>query len=65
MLEQLKHPIAEILNGGEQCEAKLQQICDLLQESVPYYDWVGFYFKNGNKKELKLGPMRVPQRTTP
>ncbi|MCK5440908.1 MAG: GAF domain-containing protein [Maribacter sp.] len=34
---------------------RLQQICNLLKESVPYYDWVGFYFKNGDKDELKLG----------
>jgi GAF domain-containing protein len=27
-----------------------------LKERVPYYDWVGFYFKNGDKEELKLGP---------
>ena len=35
---------------------RLQGICMLLKESVPYYDWVGFYFKNGDKDELKLGP---------
>ena len=34
---------------------RLQGICMLLKESVPYYDWVGFYFKNGDKEELKLG----------
>lgn len=34
---------------------RLQQICDLLKTAVPHYDWVGFYFKNGNKNELKLG----------
>jgi len=35
---------------------RLHRICTLLKESVPYYDWVGFYFKNGDKEELKLGP---------
>ena len=35
---------------------KLQAICDLLQAEIPYYDWVGFYFRNGDKEELKLGP---------
>lgn len=35
---------------------KLQRICDLLKQSIDYYDWVGFYFKNGDKEELKLGP---------
>lgn len=37
-------------------DTRLQQICDLLQGHISYYDWVGFYFVNGNKKELKLGP---------
>lgn len=33
---------------------KLQAICDYLESKISYYDWVGFYFKNGNKEELKL-----------
>lgn len=32
----------------------LQNICDLLKAEIAYYDWVGFYFKNGDKEELKL-----------
>ena len=35
-------------------EEKLQGICDFLESEVSYYDWVGFYFKNGTKNELKL-----------
>lgn len=35
---------------------KLQRICDLLKEKISYYDWVGFYFRNGEKEELILGP---------
>lgn len=31
-------------------------ICQLLQSKVDHYDWVGFYFRNGSKEELKLGP---------
>lgn len=34
----------------------LQQICDLLKKEKTSFDWVGFYFKNGDKNELKLGP---------
>jgi len=45
-----------ILNTDTSIDARLQGICKLLKESVPYYDWVGFYFKNGDKEELKLGP---------
>ena len=26
----------------------------LLEANISYYDWVGFYFKNGAKDELKL-----------
>ncbi|MBU2948776.1 GAF domain-containing protein [Zobellia uliginosa] len=37
-------------------DERLQNLCKLLKETVPHYDWVGFYFKNGDKEELKLGP---------
>lgn len=33
---------------------RLTLVCELLQNEVAYYNWVGFYFKNGNKRELKL-----------
>jgi GAF domain-containing protein len=35
---------------------RLLQICEILESNVEYYNWVGFYFKNGDKNELKLGP---------
>jgi len=28
----------------------------LLEANFKYYNWVGFYFGNGDKEELKLGP---------
>ena len=37
-------------------DERLLAICELLENHVDYYDWVGFYFKNGDKNELKLGP---------
>jgi L-methionine (R)-S-oxide reductase len=37
-------------------DEKLYQICKLLEENISYYNWVGFYFRNGNKEELLLGP---------
>jgi GAF domain-containing protein len=37
-------------------EEKLKQICELLEQNISYYNWVGFYFRNGNKEELLLGP---------
>ncbi len=36
--------------------SKLQEICELLKSKISHYNWVGFYFKNGDKNELKLGP---------
>ena len=50
----LKSKIDIIINSESKKEEKLQTICDFLENEISYYDWVGFYFKNGNKKELKL-----------
>jgi L-methionine (R)-S-oxide reductase len=35
---------------------RLLQICEILESNIEHYNWVGFYFKNGDKNELKLGP---------
>ena len=51
----LKIKIEQIILLKENLGFKLQQISDLLESEVSYYDWVGFYFKNGDKEELKLG----------
>ena len=57
MFEALKESIVTIItNKSIDKDLRLQQICELLKESIPHYDWVGFYFKNGDKPELKLGP---------
>jgi L-methionine (R)-S-oxide reductase len=37
-------------------EEKLQAVCQLLSDSIPYYNWVGFYFANHESKTLHLGP---------
>lgn len=47
---------AIVLNSNLDRDGKLLGICQLLSNSVDYYNWVGFYFKNGDKQELKLGP---------
>jgi len=49
-------PQIEVLLKKEDLEVKdrLTQVCELLEQNIPYYDWVGFYFKNWNKEELKL-----------
>tara|TARA_R110002124_G_scaffold101230_3_gene248684 strand:- start:7851 stop:8303 length:453 start_codon:yes stop_codon:yes gene_type:complete len=53
-LNKLKENISLIINRSTTKENKLQAICDFLESEISYYDWVGFYFKNGNKEELKL-----------
>ncbi|MDO4224512.1 MAG: GAF domain-containing protein [Bergeyella zoohelcum] len=35
---------------------KLQKVCQLLDQEISYFNWTGFYFKNGDKEELILGP---------
>lgn len=45
----------DILNQ-ESIDIILKKTCDLLKSEKKHYDWVGFYFKNGDKNELKLGP---------
>lgn len=56
-LEDLKPQINTIIADTTLAvDQKLHNICQVLEENVSYYDWVGFYFKNGDKEELKLGP---------
>ncbi len=57
MFEDLKKQVELIIQEHQHnSEAAMTAICEVLQSSVDYYDWVGFYFKNGDKRELKLGP---------
>lgn len=37
-------------------DEKLFEICQLLNQNIAHYNWVGFYFRNGQKEELILGP---------
>jgi GAF domain-containing protein len=53
-IEILKLKVDAIIISEISVEKKLQEITDLLENKVEYYDWVGFYFKNENKNELKL-----------
>ncbi|TDY14109.1 GAF domain-containing protein [Meridianimaribacter flavus] len=55
--EQLQLKVTEITsNSNTTVDEKLYAICELLEANITYYNWVGFYFKNGDKNELKLGP---------
>jgi GAF domain-containing protein len=52
----LKSKVSELIEKSCTTEDTLLYICELLKSNVPHYDWVGFYFRNGQKKELILGP---------
>ena len=53
-ISELKKSITTIVDASTQVDTVLQNICNLLKQEIEYYDWVGFYFKNGDKNELKL-----------
>ncbi|TYB78233.1 GAF domain-containing protein [Bizionia myxarmorum] len=56
-LQELKPAVTAIVEQTEKTvNQRLLEVCALLEHRVPYYNWVGFYFKNGDKNELKLGP---------
>jgi len=55
--EELKPKVTEItINSTISREEKLLKICELLSNSIDYYNWVGFYFANQKTKTLHLGP---------
>lgn len=54
LLEEAKY----ILAGEVSVTEKLQAICNLLEERVAHYDWVGFYFADAEKRLLHLGPYK-------
>jgi L-methionine (R)-S-oxide reductase len=57
IFEILKPQIETIIaNSQYSVNERLLQICKLLEAEIDYYNWVGFYFRNGNKEELVLGP---------
>ena len=55
--EELKPKITKITSDSViSREEKLLKICQMLQDSINYYNWVGFYFANPEAKTLHLGP---------
>lgn len=56
-MQELKKRLSTILESPKMIvEEKLQKVCMLLDQEISYYNWTGFYFRNGNKEELILGP---------
>ena len=55
--ESIKPRVEEVLSQDSVSRnEKLLNICQLLQDSVSYYNWVGFYFANPKNQTLHLGP---------
>lgn len=56
-MTELKQKLSSILgNSTDTTTEKLQKICTLLDQEISYFNWTGFYFRNGDKEELLLGP---------
>jgi len=53
---ELKKRLSTILESPQDTNVKLLKICQVLDKEIEYYNWTGFYFKNGDKDELALGP---------
>ncbi len=55
--EELKPKVIEITkNTSNSRDEKLLKICELLEQNIKYYTWVGFYFANHQTQTLHLGP---------
>ncbi|MDY3548312.1 GAF domain-containing protein [Riemerella anatipestifer] len=56
-MENLKIKLSEVISDNHLTrDEKLKTICEVLDREKSYFNWTGFYFKNGNKEELILGP---------
>lgn len=56
-MSEIKKRLASLLESPkDNTQDKLQKICRLLDQEIPYFNWTGFYFRNGDKEELILGP---------
>ena len=53
---ELKKRLSVILESPQDTNVKLLKVCQVLDKEISYYNWTGFYFKNGDKDELVLGP---------
>ncbi|WP_166963211.1 GAF domain-containing protein [Yeosuana marina] len=57
IFETLKPQVISIVSDNKiPLNERLLDVCKLLETSIDYYNWVGFYFRNGDKEELILGP---------
>ncbi|UQD55035.1 GAF domain-containing protein [Flavobacterium sp. K5-23] len=55
--QEIKPKVTDItLDTNLSRDEKLLAVCKLLNESIDYYNWVGFYFANHETRTLHLGP---------
>ncbi|WP_445431340.1 GAF domain-containing protein [Chryseobacterium indoltheticum] len=55
-MSEIKKRLSSILESPKHnTDEKLEKVCHLLDQEISYFNWTGFYFKNGDKDELKLG----------
>jgi len=55
-IEKYIKTVKSIVKGKGTRDEKLKAVCELLRDNVSYYDWVGFYLADEDKRELILGP---------
>jgi GAF domain-containing protein len=56
-MENYKAQVCDILSqAGKSVDQKMQEVCQYLQQQIPHYDWVGYYFANHESRTLHLGP---------
>ena len=54
---EIKKRLSSIIESpSNDINEKLLRICQLLDQEYSYFNWTGFYFRNGDKEELILGP---------
>ena len=46
----------DIIQSESSAKDKMQIICDLLEDQIEHYDWVGFYLSDVERRLLHLGP---------
>lgn len=57
IFQELQPKVIQITsNKNATRDEKLYQICQLLEQNITYYTWVGFYFANHETQTLHLGP---------
>jgi len=55
-LDEIITEAKRIVSADGSNQEKLKAVCEFLKEKVKYYDWVGFYIADEEKRLLTLGP---------